>query len=46
MGIYHRTHGDTEGKKPDIKAVRSMSCEPGTLLVFDRGYVDHGCGCH
>lgn len=31
----------TDGKTADIKAARSMSFEPGTMLVFDRGYADY-----
>lgn len=32
----------TDGKKSDIEIARTMSFEPGTMLVFDRGYADYG----
>jgi len=32
----------TEGRTADITAAKQMSFAPGTMLVFDRGYADHG----
>jgi hypothetical protein len=32
----------TEGKRADLKVARRLRFEPGTVLVFDRGYVDYG----
>lgn len=32
----------TEGRTADITAAKAMSFAPGTMLVFDRGYADHG----
>jgi hypothetical protein len=31
----------TDGKGSDIEAAKKMSFAPGTMLVFDRGYVDY-----
>jgi hypothetical protein len=31
----------SEGKKADIAVARRMEFQPGTMLVFDRGYEDH-----
>lgn len=31
----------SEGKKADITVARKMEFQPGTMLVFDRGYEDH-----
>jgi Transposase DDE domain/Domain of unknown function (DUF4372) len=31
----------SEGKKADIAVARKMEFQPGTMLVFDRGYEDH-----
>jgi hypothetical protein len=31
----------TEGKASDLTTARQMQFEPGTILVFDRGYVDY-----
>jgi len=31
----------TEGKRADIKEARKISFEPGTMVVFDRGYPDY-----
>ena len=31
----------TDGKTPDLAAARKMSFEPGTIVVFDRGYNDY-----
>jgi hypothetical protein len=31
----------SEGKKADIAVARQMEFQPGTMLVFDRGYEDH-----
>ncbi len=31
----------TEGKKADITVAGKMEFQPGTMLVFDRGYEDH-----
>ena len=31
----------TEGKRADIKEARKISFEPGTMIVFDRGYPDY-----
>jgi putative transposase len=31
----------TDGKTADIKAAKSMTFAPGTMLVFDRGYSDY-----
>jgi IS4 transposase len=32
----------TDGKKSDIEIAKTFSFEPGTMLVFDRGYADYG----
>lgn len=32
----------TEGKKSDISVALEMEFEPGTMLVFDRGYIRYG----
>jgi hypothetical protein len=32
----------TEGKASEVKVARGFHFEPGTILVFDRGYVDYG----
>ena len=32
----------TDGKKSDIEVAKTLSFEPGTMLVFDRGYADYG----
>ena len=32
----------TEGKTPDLTVARNWKFEAGTILVFDRGYVDYG----
>lgn len=32
----------TEGKRADLKVARHLRFEPGTILVFDRGYIDYG----
>lgn len=31
----------SEGRKADIAVARKMEFQPGTMLVFDRGYEDH-----
>ena len=31
----------TEGKESEIAVAKSMSFQPGTMLVFDRGYTDY-----
>jgi hypothetical protein len=31
----------TDGKESDISVAKSMTFQPGTMLVFDRGYPDH-----
>jgi hypothetical protein len=31
----------TDGKESEITVARSMSFQPGTMLVFDRGYADY-----
>jgi hypothetical protein len=31
----------TEGKRADIKEARKISFDPGTMVVFDRGYPDY-----
>jgi len=31
----------SEGRKADIAVARKMAFQPGTMLVFDRGYEDH-----
>ncbi len=31
----------TEGKRADIKEARRISFEPGTMVIFDRGYPDY-----
>jgi hypothetical protein len=31
----------TDGKQADITVAKTMSFEPGTMLVFDKGYSDH-----
>jgi Transposase DDE domain/Domain of unknown function (DUF4372) len=31
----------TDGKESEISVARSMTFQPGTMLVFDRGYPDH-----
>lgn len=31
----------TDGKTPDLAPARKMSFEPGTIVVFDRGYNDY-----
>jgi hypothetical protein len=31
----------TEGNVPDIKIARQFGLEPGTIVVYDRGYVDY-----
>ncbi len=31
----------SEGKKADVTVARQMEFQPGTMLVFDRGYEDH-----
>jgi hypothetical protein len=31
----------TEGRKHEVKVARSLAWQPGTILVFDRGYVDY-----
>ena len=31
----------TPGKTPELKVARRLRFEPGTILVFDRGYVDY-----
>jgi len=31
----------SEGKQADVKVARQMEFQPGTMLVFDRGYEDH-----
>lgn len=32
----------TAGNVPDLKVARRLRFQPGTILVFDRGYVDYG----
>ena len=32
----------TEGKMADVTAAKKMEFSPGAMLVFDRGYADHG----
>jgi len=32
----------TEGRKHDVKVAQNLQYEPGTVLVFDRGYNDYG----
>jgi Transposase DDE domain/Domain of unknown function (DUF4372) len=32
----------TDGKESEINVAKSMIFQPGTMLVFDRGYPDHG----
>src|SRR5580700_302569 len=32
----------TDGKESEINVAKSMTFQPGTMLVFDRGYPDHG----
>jgi Transposase DDE domain/Domain of unknown function (DUF4372) len=32
----------TEGKRADLKVARRLRFEPGTILIFDRGYIDYG----
>ena len=32
----------TAGKTPDLQVARRLRFAPGTILVFDRGYVDYG----
>lgn len=32
----------TDGKTADVKVARTLKFEPGTILVMDRGYEDHG----
>jgi hypothetical protein len=31
----------SEGRQADVKVARQMEFQPGTMLVFDRGYEDH-----
>src|SRR5260370_38462584 len=31
----------TDGKESEISVAKSMTFQPGTMLVFDRGYSDH-----
>jgi len=31
----------TDGKESEMKVAKSMTFQPGTMLVFDRGYPDH-----
>ncbi len=31
----------SEGKQADVRVARQMEFQPGTMLVFDRGYEDH-----
>ena len=31
----------TDGKESEMKVAKSMAFQPGTMLVFDRGYPDH-----
>lgn len=31
----------TEGKTPEVKIAREFAFSPGTIVVFDRGYVDY-----
>lgn len=31
----------TEGRTPEIKIAREWQFAPGTIVVFDRGYVDY-----
>jgi hypothetical protein len=31
----------SEGRQADVKVARRMEFQPGTMLVFDRGYEDH-----
>ena len=31
----------TDGKTPDLAPARKMSFDPGTIVVFDRGYADY-----
>lgn len=40
-GYLPRFASLTEGKEADIKAAKQMRFEPGTMLVFDRGYADY-----
>ena len=32
----------TDGKKADVTVAKTMKFSPGAMLVFDRGYEDHG----
>jgi Domain of unknown function (DUF4372)/Transposase DDE domain len=36
----------TDGKKSDIEIAKTLSFEPGTMLVFDRGYTDYDWWLH
>src|SRR5881296_1494772 len=31
----------TDGKRPDVRVARTLRFDPGTVVVMDRGYVDH-----
>src|SRR5258708_40077556 len=40
-GYLPRTAVITEGKASEVKIARDLQFAPGTILVFDRGYVDY-----
>jgi hypothetical protein len=32
----------TEGKRSDVKVAQNLRFDPGTIVVYDRGYNDYG----